>query len=77
MAIIKFKTDIQLNILHGFNEENECVDEDVEAFRENDEVFVTIMETHEETVDLQFFDGSFSYGVPKKYLDIQLEIQDE
>lgn len=71
--LIRWKYDIELNVIKSFDEEIETADENPETFKQNTSSAVDIIEDNGESVDMQFGDGSMAYNVPKTIFTVEVE----
>lgn len=68
--ILKFKKEVQLTVVTNFDEDLDLVEEETEIFLIGDEVEVDILEEKEDSIDVQFSDGSCAYNFLKDWVEI-------
>ena len=71
MSIIKFTRTTVLEVVEDFDEDTDEVTSKVdERFDEGEMVDVEIINEHKEFINIQFADGSVSFGVPRSCFEI-------
>jgi hypothetical protein len=69
--MIKFKQDIRLEVIEGFDERTDMIIDKVEeSFKAGEKVDAEIYSEHGNYVDLQYGDGSITLGVPKDSFEV-------
>lgn len=71
--LIRWKHDVELNVIKNFDEETETADENSEMFKQNTSSNIDIVEDKEEFVDIQFGDGSMAFNVSKRMFTVEVE----
>lgn len=66
--ILKFKDDVELTVVTNLDEETDSIEEELEIFLIGDEVEVDILEEKEDSIDVQFGNGSCAYNVLKEWV---------
>lgn len=71
--LIRWKHDVELNVIKNFDEETETADENSEMFKQNTSSNIDIVEDKGEFVDIQFGDGSMAFNVSKRMFTVEVE----
>ena len=67
---IKWLDEIELSVVYNYDEKNEIADEGIEIVQKGEVNEVDILDDEGGKVDIQFGNGSATFGVSKKYFEI-------
>lgn len=70
---IRFTENCEIQVILTINEELDDIENFNESFKICDVVEVDVLEEHAEKIDVQFGDGSVTYGLPKNCFEEVLE----
>jgi len=70
IMIHKFIEDCELEVVVSYDEISDSTESEIECFCVGDTADFDIVDDNGDNVDVQFGDGSVSYGVPKRYFKL-------
>ena len=68
--MIKFKHEVQLEVVETFNEVTEAMETFQEVFGKDETVAADVVSDTADRSDIQFGDGSVAHGVPNEYFEV-------